>query len=203
MARYIAIEREYGSGGRAVAARLSELCSIPNYGREILVTAAQRLHIPVSQLEQYEESTTNSFLYSVNLIGRAQTGDPDMLMREGHLFVAEQLAIRDLASHGPAIFVGHCASEALKGYGEVLRVFIKSSMADRKHRITREYGIPDNEVDSTIRRFDKKRAGYYSINTARKWRDPNNYDIILDSSTLGVEGCAAALYALAEKEIHR
>lgn len=194
--RYIAIEREYGSGGSTIAKRLADECSINCYGREILEKAGENLHIPVSQLEKYEENTTNSVLYSVAIIGKVQFADPDMLMREGHLFVAEQAAIRELAANGPAVFLGHCASDALKDYGGVLRVFIKSSMEARRRRIIKEYGIAEPEVDGTIRRFDKKRAGYYSINTARKWREPGNYDMILDSSTLGVEGCVAAIKAL-------
>ncbi len=191
--KYVTIEREYGSGGRAVAKRLSEEVGIPCYGREILESAASRLNIPVSQLERYEENTTNSFLYSVVMMGSIQSADPDMLMRDGHLFVAEQMAIRNLAANGPAIFLGHCASEALRGQKNVIKVFIKSSIEARKNRIIREYGIPAENVDSTIRRFDKKRSGYYMVNTAKKWHDLNNYDVVLDSSVLGVEGCMAAL----------
>ena len=36
-----------------------------------------------------------------------------------------------------------------------------------------------------IRKFDRKRSNYYSINTEKKWRDFNEYDIVLDSATLG------------------
>lgn len=191
--KYVTIEREYGSGGRAVARQLAEEVGIPCYGREILECAASRLRIPVDQLERYEENTTNSFLYSVAMLGKTQSADPDMLMRDGQLFVAEQMAIRTLASNGPAVFLGHCASEALRGQRDVLKVFIKSSREARKNRITKEYGIPPADVESTIRRFDKKRSGYYMVNTAKKWHDLNNYDIVLDSSVLGVDGCTAAL----------
>ena len=198
MYKYIAIEREYGSGGRAVARALSEKCGLPAYGREILEKAAEDLHIPVSQLEQYEENTTNSLLYSISMIGKAQSGDPDLLMREGHLFVAEQMAIRKLASRGPAIFLGHCGSEALKDCQHVLRVFIKSDPASRRYRITHEYGIDEHQVDAMIRKYDRRRSGYYTMNTASKWHDPDNYDVILDSGTLGIQGCTAALAALLE-----
>ena len=200
MANYVTIEREYGSGGLAVARKLAAEMNVPCYGVEILEKAARDLHIPVSQLQKYEESTTNSFLYSVAMLGKTQSADPDMLMKEGHLFVAEQMAIRELATHGPAVFVGHCAAEALKDHRRVLKVFIKSTPEARRERITREYGIPESEVESTIRRFDKKRSGYYSINTARKWRDLRNYDLVLDSATLGVDGCVAALAALAKRK---
>lgn len=194
--QYIAIEREYGSGGSIAARRLAQSCGMACYGREILERAGQNLHIPVSQLERYEESTTNSFLYCVNLMSRAQTADPDLLMREGHLFVAEHQAVRELASGGRAVFIGHCASQALAGCPGVLRVFIKADPDDRRRRAVEEYGIAPEEAENTLRRFDKKRAGYYGINTAKKWRDVQNYDMILDSSTLGIDGCVAAMSAL-------
>ncbi len=69
-----------------------------------------------------------------------------------------------------------------------------------KARAVEEYGIPQEEAEATLRRFDKKRGAYYGMNTARKWRDPRNYDMILDSSTLGIDGCVAAMDALLRKE---
>ena len=40
--RYITIEREYGSGGTKIARKLSEVCGIPCYGREILEAVAKK-----------------------------------------------------------------------------------------------------------------------------------------------------------------
>lgn len=200
MVKYIAIEREYGSGGSIAARCLAQRSGMACYGREILERAGEILCVPVEQLERYEERTTNSFLYSVNMMSKAQLADPDMLMREGHLFVAEHQAIRELASQGPAIFIGHCASQALTEYDGVLRVFIQANPGQRKARAVEEYGIPQEEAEATLRRFDKKRGAYYGMNTAKKWRDPRNYDMILDSSTLGIDGCVAAMDALLRKE---
>jgi hypothetical protein len=44
-----------------------------------------------------------------------------------------------------------------------------------------------------MERFNKKRANYYYANTGRKWRDYRNYDIVLDSAVIGIEGCVAVL----------
>ncbi len=74
-----------------------------------------------------------------------------------------------------------------------MRVFIQANPGQRKARAVEEYGIPQEEAEATLRRFDKKRGAYYGMNTAKKWRDPRNYDMILDSSTLGIDGCVAAL----------
>ena len=52
---YIAIEREYGSGGTEIARRLSEESGVPYYGREILEKVSKDYGIPISQIEKYEE----------------------------------------------------------------------------------------------------------------------------------------------------
>ena len=56
-----------------------------------------------------------------------------------------------------------------------------------------DYGIPENEMEGTRKRFDKKRANYYYANTLQKWDDLKIYDMVLDSGRLGIEGCVAAL----------
>ena len=62
-----------------------------------------------------------------------------------------------------------------------------------------EYRIPAEEVETVMRRFDKKRANYYYANTARRWTDSENYDLILDSGKLGLDGCVAAIKGIFKK----
>ncbi len=88
--QYIAMEREYGSGGREIARKLSEITGIPCYGREIIEAVSKEQNISISQIDHYEESVTNSFLYTIFALGKALSGDSDMLTKEGHIFVAEQ-----------------------------------------------------------------------------------------------------------------
>lgn len=197
--KYITIEREYGSGGTEIARRIARECEIPCYGREILEFVAKEQNIAVEDIDRYEESVTNSLLYTIYVLGRLQSGEGDMLGREGHIFLAEQAVITRLALEGPAIFVGHCAAEALKDRDHVLHVFIESNIADKKARIMEEYRIPAEEVETVMRRFDKKRANYYYANTARRWTDSENYDLILDSGKLGLDGCVAAIKGIFKK----
>lgn len=188
--RYITIEREYGSGGTQIARLLSERTGVPCYGREILEKVSKDKNISVETIEKYEEKATNSILYSVYLMSQMSAGNSDMLTGEGHIYIAEQEVIREFAKKGSAIFLGHCASEALKEYDNVIKVFIRCSNEDIKRQMIADtYGIPANEIDVVRRKFDKKRSNYYGINTERKWRDFNEYDIVLDSAAIGIEGC--------------
>ena len=194
--QYITIEREYGSGGTQIAREAARRCGIVCYGTEILEEVAKKHHTDIETLQEYEESASSSFLYSMFVMTQSQTGDPDLLSHEGKLYVAETRIIRELADRGPAIFVGHCASHALQNREGVLRVFIRAEDSDKEKRMVGEYGIERQDVLDVCRKFNRKRANYYAFCTQKKWNDLQNYDIVLNSSRLGIDGCAAALAAL-------
>lgn len=197
--RYITIEREYGSGGTKIGRQLAQLLDIPCYGREILEKVSEQQRISIDQIDKYEETITGSFLYSLFVMSKVQTSDPDVMTREGHIHAAEQKVIRELAGQGSAVFIGHCASEALSRYDDVLRVFILSDKEDKTRRILQDYRIPKEKADSTMSRFDKKRANYYYANTTRRWNDYTNYDLVLNSGNLGIDGCVEILKPLIKK----
>lgn len=123
-----------------------------------------------------------------------------MLTKEGHIYIAEQEAIKNFVAAGPAVFVGHCASEALKDKNDVLKVFIRANNETRFKRAVEEYGISEHSAESIIQKFDRKRERYYYANTTHKWREPDNYDLILDSSTVGVYGCIDILAMIMNHE---
>ena len=197
---FITIEREYGSAGTKIARRLSEVTGIPCYGREILEAVAERMNISVERVERYEETISKSLLYTIALLGQASSGSMASLAPEDQVFLEEQEEIRRLAGKGPAIFLGHCASGALKERKGVATVFVRGKEADKKARIMEDYQIPEADVEYTRRRYDKKRSNYYFANTAKHWADLKNYDIVLDSSLLGIDGCVAVLKGLLARE---
>ena len=194
--KYITIEREYGSGGTEIAAKLAEKCGIACYGAEIMELAAQKLHITAEEAQQYEEKITNSFLYSMFVMSQVQSGNTNALPMESRLYVEEHNAICSLAKSGRSVFVGHCASEALKDESGVLRVFIRADDAFKHDRVVSEYGIDEKDAESVCRRYNKKRSTYYTFNTNKKWDDLANYDMVLDSSAIGIDGCVNAIAAL-------
>lgn len=191
--QYITIEREYGSGGTKIARALAERCGIFCYGQEILEMAAKKLQISTDEIRNYEEKATSSLLYSLYMVSQAPRGNWEMLPEEGKVFVAEQSAIQELAKRGSAVFLGHCASEALAESPGVINVYIHAD-ADTKHeRIGADYGIPERDISAVERRNNRRRSSYYQANTRKKWEDFHNYDIVLDSSRLGIERCIRIL----------
>lgn len=192
---YVAIEREYGSGGTEIGKRLGEISQVPCYGIEILERVSENLNVDIAKIEQYEEKPTNSFLYSIYLMGQANDGGEEHLSNESRIHLEEQRVIQEIASQGPAIFVGRCAADAL-GYGSnTLRVFVRADLEWRKKRAIESYGITADKADGVIHKFDRKRRNYFSATTGNKWGDPSNYHIVLDSGKLGIGQCAKLIRA--------
>ena len=62
----IAIEREFGSGGREIGILTAKLAGIPYYDGELLKKAARDQGVPVSMLEYYDEKRSGSLLYDLS-----------------------------------------------------------------------------------------------------------------------------------------
>ena len=155
--RYITIEREYGSGGTKIARTLSEVSGVPCYGEEILEAVAKKQGIPVRGSTSMKKRQREAYFTQCFVMSRMQTGDPDMLTVEGKVFLDEQLEIRRLAMEGPAIFLGHCASDALRDQRNVAKVFIHSEDEEEvKKRVIEDYGIAPGEVESVRRHYNKR-----------------------------------------------
>lgn len=123
---------------------------------KFLSGVARKYDISVEQIEQYEEGVTNSFLYTVFVMSKAQSGDMNMLSDEGKVYLAEQAAIQSLAHNGSAVFMGHCASEALKDRKGVVKVFIHADDAFKQKRIQEDYQISPNRMEFLRKKYDKR-----------------------------------------------
>lgn len=186
----IAIEREYASGGQEIGELAARKLGIPCYGREILQMAAGELGMSVDYLKELEEKSIGSFMYSMYVMASLTRGN--VMSEESRLFFAESEIINRL-TQTPAIVVGRCAAHSLSDRKDVLRVFVHADEGFRKERACKVYGIPEEYAADTLKRADKRRAGYYKANTGRDWRNSSNYHMMLDSGLLGVERCADIL----------
>lgn len=189
----IAIEREYASGGQEIGEKIAKRLGIPCYGHEILKMAAEENGVNIEFLEDLEEKATSSILYSVHIMtSLANMGKVNRITNASELFVAESNIIRRI-TQTPAVIVGWCAVDSLRDRKDVLRVFIHADLEARKKRAVESYGIEPDQVGSVLHQADKRRGGYYKINTGMNWKDIDNYHMVLDSGLLGVEKCVDIL----------
>ncbi len=189
----ITIGREFGSGGLDVARKLSEKLNVKYYDKELLAMAAKESGLCEEIFENHDEKPTNSFLYSLVMDTYSVSGytsAPFLDMPLNHkVFLAQFDAIKKLAKKESCIIVGRCADYALSDHPNCVSVFIHADMDFRINHVMETFDLTKEKAKDMIQKTDKKRASYYNYYSSKKWGDSRSYNLSLDSSQLGLDGC--------------
>ena len=198
----IVIDREYGSGGREVARILSQKLGMEFYDGNLLVLAGKEYGIDLGTLQTYDEKGVGSLLHDLSLVRTSAYGGTvySSAVNEApfQVYSAESRLVQQLVAKGPAIFLGRCTGQILKTEARVpfVHAFIyASNMQDRIDRARKVDGVEAGRIEAYIKRRDNQRKNYNKFFTDKTWGDRENYDLMLNTSTLGYEGAAAAIIA--------
>ena len=187
----ITIGRQFGSGGRYVGRLLAEKLGVPFYDKELLSEAAKTSGICEEILEEHDEKPTRSLLFSLvtGMQSHMAAGNFYMDMPLNHkIFLAQFDAIRRIAGEGSCVIVGRCADYVLRENPDAVSIFVKGDMESKIARAVKYYGIEEDKAEERIRKADKQRASYYNYYATATWGDVDNYDLVVDTGVLGVEG---------------
>ena len=195
----ITIARQYGSGGREIGARVAELLGIPLYDKELITDTAAKGSLHSEVIKQADETAANSLLYTLamgsNVLGTTMHFGYKMPLND-KLFILQSEAIKDYAKEGSCVIIGRCADYVLRDEEGIFRVFVYGDLDHRQRRILERHPeIKSSQVIDVINKTDKRRSSYYNFYTGNKWGKYDNYDIAINSSTLGIEGTAQIIYA--------
>lgn len=185
--RIITIEREYASGGREIGKKVADELGIPFYNREILEMAAQKIGVSADYLQNAEEMAPKSFLYSLMLSSNPTRSIEENLPLSDKIYIIESQIIQEVATKGDCVIVGRCANYILGEDYDVFSAFVYSSKENRIKRAVANYGVDEKKAASILRKFDKRRETFYSVNTGGNWYDKENYAICLNSGILGID----------------
>lgn len=188
----LAIEREYGSGGRQIGTKISEAAGIPYYDGNLMLEAAKNYGVSLDLLKEYDEQKTGSLLYNIALLsGYGQTASQS---KAQGLFYGIQETIKRLEADGPAVFIGRCSTEILRENQDVVSVYIYSSDTDKRARcVSQNEGVTEAEALKLLERKDRQRREYFKFWTGREWSDRTNYDLELNTAKLSADECVKIL----------
>lgn len=189
----ITVARETGSGGHNITRKLSEALGVPYYDRDLLRKASEVSGIHERLFGAADERIGLKEMLSAAekvYTGEVLPPDSDDFTSTRNLFSFQAKIIEELAETESCIILGRCANYLLADRKDVLRVFIHAPLEAREERVA-SYSLAwsPREVTKYIRLEDKRRASYYRYYTGEEWRDAAGYDLCLDSSVLGEEGC--------------
>lgn len=182
--KVITISREYGAGGHTIGQKVADRLGIEFFDQDIIRAAAINSGIDIEEVEDEEEvmSKTDSFIRAIT---------PVSFDTKDSIFKAEAQAIVKLAQQGPCVILGRCANSILDDMGiEQLSVRLHATPKQRIERVGELLGIDDpDQILHQMRKIDMSRHAYYEFYSRRDWNDLDDFDVALNTGTLGIDAC--------------
>ena len=164
----ITIGREHGSNGHDIARALAAQLGYICLDKEIVDTAAENSEFSREILNSYDEKRVSPYFVPVP----HYLGLNESFRLNMQVAAAQFDAIRSLAEKGDCIFVGRCAD------------YVKD--------------LTEEQAKKLIRQVDKDRASYYRYYTDQIWGERENFDLVLNSGKIGVDGSVKVIRSYLE-----
>ena len=194
--KIITISREFGSGGRTIGRMVAEALGIPFYDKELVDQIALESGFAPKFVEEHGEHSPGKNMLSYMFAPQGVPGVMNGMSTADFLWNIQCSVILQIADRGPCVIVGRNADYILKDREDALHVYIHADMNYRADRIVRLYGESEKSPEGRLQEKDKRRRVNYQHYCGREWGQAQNYDICLNSSTLGIEQCAALIISM-------
>ena len=186
--KIITISREYGAGGHTIGKKVAEKLGIPIYDKDIIRATAKASGIDIDTIldEQEDASPAASILRSICNFSSSYYTDTQAAIHD-----VQEAIIRNFAEEGPCVILGRCADHTLKEAGfNVFNVFLHAALYDRVDYLRDQTGVEDAAaLRRMIAKRDSSRHNYYAKFTGKRWCEAGNYDLVLNRSVFGYDGC--------------
>ena len=194
--KIITLSREFGSGGRTIGHKVAEALGIPFYDKELVEHIALESGFAPKFVEEHGEHSPGKSLFSYAFAPQGVPGVMNGLSTADFLWNIQCNVILQLADKGPCVIVGRNADYILKDREDCLHAYIHADLPFRADRIVRLYGESEKSPEARLQEKDKRRRVNYQHYTGRTWGIAQNYDVCLNSSTIGIDACADIIVSM-------
>lgn len=185
----ITIAREYGSGGLMLGKLLSKRLGVKYYDHDIIDSAAEKLGYTAEFVRENEQNISNAKLWELIFTDKSIPISMNPSYDDA-IFVCESRIIRNLAKRDPCIIIGRLSNWILRRDKKAFRVFVTSGREDAVKRIMEKDSLSKEAAEKRIDAVNRGRENHYFQYTGRRWTDARDYDLVVNTSVLGMEGAA-------------
>ncbi|MGC8641698.1 MAG: AAA family ATPase [Isosphaeraceae bacterium] len=176
----IAISREAGAGGGAIARMVGQRLGWKVYDHELLEAIAHRMELPVDDVRTFDE------------LAPSAVQDWLLPLREEH-YAPQEAYLDHLAKLIEAI--GRAGESVLVGRGAgfmlpretTLSIRIIAPLRVRALRLAERMGVSVRTARRAAKDLDRRRAQFDRTMHRMVSADPHNYDMVLDSQSMGLD----------------
>lgn len=183
--RIITVSRQFGSGGRELGKRLSDVLGWDYYDKEIINRLAEDNGLD----ENYVRHSLNNHEWHSIPLTYSNTFASATLSPSTNtqLLLKQRKVIESIAEAGnDCIIVGRDADVILSDY-KPFRVFVCADMDSRvarcmKHEEKKESGrLSERDIRQNIKKIDKRRIQVREMVTGHTWGDASSFDLTVNA----------------------
>ena len=191
----ITISREPGSGGRLVAEKLAEILGYDLFHQEVVHEMATDANISVRFMETLDERGLNTLENWIASIVDERYLWPDQYMQ--HLMKV----VGTIGKHGKSIIVGRGGNFILQPETTVSARII-ASFNVRCSRVAAEFKLSEKDSGRRIIQTESRRRSFIRKYFNTSISDEHNYDIIINTDKLGLDGAVTAIEAVVRQRMN-
>jgi CMP/dCMP kinase len=202
----ITITRQYASGGSEVARLVAAQLQWEVIDNEFVDQVARRAGVPPDEVAQRDERAPGLLERLARTLADASPelfvapgGVPPVAQDEAAIVQLTERVIAEAAAHGRIVLVGRGAQAVLAQRPDALHVYVVASKPWRVRLATERLGVKPTEADKVVDETDRQRDQYVKTYYRRHRQDFTNYDLIVNTERLGVEGAAGLVVSEARR----
>lgn len=190
----VSLSRQFGSLGRPIARRMSEILGVEYYDRDIVDMVAKKINLSVKEISDAEETAFSGFGRMRMPLGLGTTD------RQDKIFKTQCEIIQELAEKESCIIVGRCSDSILEDKENHLNIFVYAPYEERIVNCVNELGMDTKGAKKMILDVDRARDAYHLRYTKYLPNDVNHMDVMINSAVYGVEETAQILSIMIKKK---
>jgi cytidylate kinase len=181
--RVITIEREYGSGGAAIARRLAAQLDWKLWDEELTAEIARVANVDANEVQRRDEHVETPLRRLFKVFAR---GSYERALPIGEGFDTDQMVvvlekvIADVASRGNCVIVGRGSPYILRKRADACHFFIHAP-SDEKMRRLNLVGKSEKEAMQLLTEVDRERATFIQHYFSKQWPTRALYDLMINS----------------------
>ena len=183
----IAINREFGSGGREIAYKLGELLGVNVYDKAILDALTSKFNLTVEEMQHIKSTKPNwwndfcRFYQQFGAAGRGGYAEQENReVTSQQIYLAEAQILRELAEQESCVIIGRTGFHIFRNHPYAMKIFF---IADRKARVKRvmeKYALDEGAANMRIDKIDDARDTYTKTIAGVSRYDARNYDFVFN-----------------------
>lgn len=185
----IAISREHGAGGVAIASALADRLDWPLYDRQLIEKIAEDTGVQHRLLVELDERKPNWFAECTAIFSQEK-----QISGAGYAVRLKKILMA-LYCHGNFIVLGRGGAQVLPSERS-LSVRLIAPLSDRVDRIAAELNVTPQDAERIIAEVDDGRKKFVRLYFHKDIADASNYDLVINTAKVGDATCTDVIMAV-------